>query len=514
MRFVRGKNTFLWGAFKVRGAIKGCMSMDSDGLNPKGLDENGKKKLTKIKGFNGERKYSQQCSIGYDIKDDGVPVISERMNNGCSSIKAWQKCHRKGGFKQLNIFGKNGGIVHSHLNLKKQYLYYFKPCEWTSEGKKVVLFANDLVLLGSLNDCSQQGIPQPFKYLTSTSYKMPTNLAFTNMEDNGYLYGNGDDTICNKKVFKEESGVTIATQTLEGTITHYSGTSDEFSSADETEYVAMTEAAGIAWNYVGPDQGKNDIDKLYLPGGHFLGMSCTKSQTNLKSCVNLERVCEAGAGISQRHEVIARMQNVSEDGGVSYLVPRYKHLVPTGLISGDDIMGADFRTMFATLNHNRLLSTSFDDTKGGTGYYKYDFSYMRTNGFDGSMSPFTEQDTDYNRKLEEGTDFHVENELKDQLVERGEITTQEVEDVVASSYTRTLENANRDYVMFRLGLDDLSKSSVLSKFVKNNNGMWFMPQYENSFYFYFGLKPGATALDELNKQFFSNCSNNTDTDIE
>ena len=102
------------------------------------------------------------------------------------------------------------------------------------------------MLLGSLNDCSQQGIPQPFKYLTSTSYKMPTNLAFTNMEDNGYLYGNGDDTICNKKSFLEDTGVTIASQTLEGTITHYSGTSNEFSSAEEDEYVAMTEAAGIA----------------------------------------------------------------------------------------------------------------------------------------------------------------------------------------------------------------------------------------------------------------------------
>lgn len=243
-------------------------------------------------------------------------------------------------------------------------------------------------------------------------------------------------------------------------------------------------------------------------------MSCINSETNIKSCINLERACEAGAGISQRHEVISRMEQVQSDDDTIYLVPRYKHLVPTGLISSDDIMGADFRTMFATLNHNRLLSTSFDDTKGGTGYYKYDFSYMRTNGFDGLLNQYTQQDTDYNRHLEEGTDFHVETELKNQLLARGEITQQEVDDVVASSYTRTLENANRDYVMFRLGLDDLSRTNVLSKFVKSENGMWFMPQYENSFYFYFGLKSGATALDELNKQFFSNCSNNTDTDIE
>ncbi|MBP3630546.1 MAG: hypothetical protein J6J23_03545, partial [Clostridia bacterium] len=35
----------------------------------------------------------------------------------------------------------------------------------------------------------------------------------------------------------------------------------------------------------------------------------------------------------------------------------------------------------------------------------------------------------------------------------------------------------------------------------------YLPQYENSYYFYFGLKNGATVLDEFNKQFFSECEN-------
>lgn len=323
------------------------------------------------------------------------------------------------------------------------------------------------------------------------------------MEDNAYLYGNGDDTICNKKDFKEENGATIADNTLEGTITHYSGTSEEIT--EEDEFVALTEAAGIAWNYTGPDQGEKDYEKMYQPGGHFLGMSCINSETNIKSCLNLERVCEAGAGISQRHEIISRLDTGS--GGM--IIPRYKHLVPTGLISTDDIMGGDFRIMFATLNHNRLLSTTFDDVKGGTGYYKYDFSYMRANGFDGGASGYTTQDSLYNRQLINGVDFKVE----EQYIDYDEVTEEEIYDIKNRTYTRTLENASRDYVMFRLGLDDLTNNHVLSKFVKNDNGMWYMPQYENSFYFYFGLKAGATALDELNKQFFSNCSNNTDTDI-
>ena len=45
---------------------------------------------------------------------------------------------------------------------------------------------------------------------------------------------------------------------------------------------------------------------------------------------------------------------------------------------------------------------------------------------------------------------------------------------------------------------------------------FYMPVYNNSFYFYFGLIPGATALDEFHRQFFSECKHTisgTDTKI-
>lgn len=465
MRFVRGKNTFLWGALQINSTVKGCMSNDSDGLNEKAkivsIFGNSKTEV-RVKGWRGTRYYTQQCSVGYDIPTEGIPTVSDLMPKGCGGNK--QKCHRHPGFKQTKIFGSKeygGGIVHSHLNMKKQYIYYFRPCEWLDNGARVNLFATDLVLLGSLNDCSLQGIPQAFKYLNGTSYKMPTNLALTNMEDNSYLYGNGDDTICGKNEFKENTGATIADNTLIGTIKHYSGTPEQIE--EEVEYVALTEAAGIAWNYTGPDQGEKDFDKLYQPGGHFLGLSCIHSETNLKSCINLERICEAGAGMSQRHEVMSRYDTDS----AGEAVPRYKHLVPTGLISTDDIMGVDFRTMFATLNHNRLLSTNFDDSIGGSGYYKYDFSYMRTNGFDGLVSGYTSNNTPYNRNLREGEDF----EVVDDYIRWDEVTSQEVEDVKTQTYTRTLESANRDYVMFRFGIDKIDRDTLLKKFILSKNGM-------------------------------------------
>jgi hypothetical protein len=37
-----------------------------------------------------------------------------------------------------------------------------------------------------------------------------------------------------------------------------------------------------------------------------------------------------------------------------------------------------------------------------------------------------------------------------------------------------------------------------------------LPRYENSFYFYFGLKVGKTAIDKFNSQFFAECYNSED----
>src|SRR5690606_29795818 len=74
------------------------------------------------------------------------------------------------------------------------------------------------------------------------------------------------------------------------------------------------------------------------------------------------------------------------------------------------------------------------------------------------------------------------------------------------TYTRTIENGSVDYYKFRMGLEDLSLNEQAKRFLIVNNG-YSLPQYENSFYFYFGLRNGSTAFDEFNKQFFSVCEN-------
>lgn len=493
MRFVRPKRTFLFGLIKIRQKIKACMDDTSI--------------------FNKTRYYVQQCALSYK-KDKDKLYTDITTYNGCVSTKPTdkkQKCHKRNGKVKYGIFGGsksgkvagNGGIVHENETMRGEYVYYLKPCEWRRQdgNKKVNLFANDIVLLGSLLDCNLYGIPQAFKYLTSSSYIMPTNLALTNMDDDGYLYADDKGTICNNTGNTLDSGLTVTQvdNSFKGLVDYYSVSQEplEYGRTEGDDLgevyddsIPITEAAGIAWNYTGPGQGKKSeyVNKsLYMPGGHFLGISCTNSETNIKTCVNLERICEIGSNMSQRREEVRKIVGTTNEF-------QYRYFVPTGLIANDEVNGSSFRSMFATMNHKRLLCENRFDEK--TGYPIYDFIYLRTNGFDGSLKNKI-KNVEWNKQLN----------IIDESSEFPDIKKDVNYDYNETDYTntRTIEELKQDYYKFRLGLDNLSDEEQIKKFLKYDGTSVSLPQYENSFYFYFGLRDGATAFDEFLKQFFSVC---------
>ena len=506
MRVVRKKKTFLFGLIKIKQKIKGCM--DDTGI------------------FNKTRYYIQQCALRYKKDNNGL-YTKINNTNGCSDGQYInkQKCHTLSGRKYYPILGGykggnkvgNGGIVHENSTILNEYVYYFKPCEWGTNNRKTLLFANDIVLLGSLNDCSMYGIPQAFKYLKSSTYIMPTNLALTNMDDEAYLYATPDGTICSTSSNFETSGMAQITPSFTNEEAYYSklsgderrliyGQSDGDDSTNTgivdiyADTIPLTEAAGISWNYTGPGQGEKSTDvskSLYMPGGHFLGISCFNSETNIKSCINLQRVCEMGSNISQRREEVREITQTDENGE-EYKI-KYRYFVPTGLISNDEINGDDFRTMFATMNSKRLLcEDGFIDEK--TGYPFYKFTYMRNTGFGGELSEQIKNDDSWNKQLTIEDEYSnltgtIARDINYDDQESGE------------TYTRTLETTNLDYYMFRFGLESLSDIEQKQHFLWQSPETGLaLPQYENSFYFYFGLRDGATAFDEFNKQFFSVCS--------
>ena len=496
MRYIRPKKTFLGIRF-AKAKTRGCMDN------------------TRI--FAKTRRYTQQCSMGYKISNNGMytsvnnPIATNATNR---KIKKSNNFHKKSGFNQVTIFGKNGGVCHEHTTSRKQNVYYMKPCEWKGNSK-VNLFATDIILLGSLKSCDENGLPQAFKYLSSTSYIMPTNLALTNMETNGPLYTNNNGTICagnsqqllTDDTLGDDKGVSVLSPNM-GIVSEleaYSKTGDEnidtqYEGNELSDIIPLTEAAGISWDYTGPGQGEIDKSLMYYPGGHFLGLSCVNAQSNIKSCVNLTRICEVGTVMSQRKEDIAFIDN---NGKITYV-----YTAPTGVISGDDINGEDFRTMFATMNQNRLQATKFNPE---TGYYYYDFSFLKPIYFDGTFKNVVEKGNKvYNTTIELPTE---DKRLLNKYGISYKNDFEEIDSNNVSTQTKTKEYESKDYYSFRFGLDnsELNKNSFLQKikFLKTEGNYKYLPQYENSYYFYFGMKAGASAIDEFNKQFFSVCDTTT-----
>ena len=499
VRYVKPKSKFLgitWSKEKVRG----CMD------NPKI--------------FSRTRRYVQQCSIGY-TKDvvDGKSIFTNVPSPNFSgeddpNIRKSNRIHKKSGFRKVGIFGHNGGICHEGTTLRNQNVYYLKPCEEINTNK-VNLYATDLILLGSLNDCDENGIPMAFKHLSSTSYLMPTNLALTNMETDGELFGKDGSVVCTGGQSQlnardaETKGVATVRKTFKDEANAYSGGGFdiEVGNGEQDGYVdtiPLTEAAGISWNYTGPGQGEIQKDKMYYPGGHFLGLSCVNSQSNIKSCINLQRICEGGANMSQRREDVSGMYG--NDLEITYSVP-------TGFISGNDIVDADFRSMFATLNSKRLIATKRNPN---TGYMYYDFMFSRPINFDGSFkNVVSDSGSYYNRKI-----VVTEEDLSGVIsgAEIGSVNPDFDPNETQNTQTNTKERTSLYYYMFRFGYteeDDITNNLYglqRKKFLlqdDDNSGRLQLPQYENSFYFYFGLNYGSTALDEFNKQFFSQCETMT-----
>lgn len=408
--------------------------------------------------FLNSRRYVQQCSLEYK----GSTFENMRLTSpiGCGNKK--QKCHKKSGRKSVKIFGENkGGIIKRQKTIKGQDVYYLKPCENVNE-KKCNLYATDIILLGNINKCNIYGIPSVFDEMPSSTYQLPPVLLQTNMPSDGPLYGSNGFNKCssNKKV----DGVTP----IEQNFTAYEKWSmNEEKIDDKTEY-AVAEISGIDWGVnLGPKI--NDYSGIFNPGGHFLSIGCGNAKVNIKSCTNLSRVCELGVTLSQRQAIPSYKENVD---GTNTLT--YEYLAPTGLISKDEIIDNNFRKIFATLNHNRLATK-----QNKYGQQEYVFTPLQPNNFNGDL---------YGRVVYKKYNDNLENNTI----------------INPYAYIRDLEFNSIDYQLFRFGINNI-KDKINNKFLFKNGSSYFLPVYENSFYFYYGLKKGATALDIFLSEYYAKC---------
>lgn len=350
---------------------------------------------------------------------DGSSVTAyHQVDANVDCGKGGKKCHERTFAQSVQ-----NGVVRTKETMLGQTAYYYRAVEYNSDYDDVtLLFATDIVLLGSLNDCDLNGIPQFFKSLESTTYNAPTDILFTDTEISV------DDT---------GEAVTLTSST-------------------------HTEATGADWGNLNSydecgKQGKDD------DGGLFYGIGCNSIELKPKSCFNLSRICEFGVTLDNVKKIANLSKLAASTSGSSDT--SYDNLIPDGFVSFDELYQHDERSKFATLNGNRLR-TRLNETNG---LREYDFRHYYMMNFDGGMKAImTKELGGCSKSYGKNADF---------------------------------ETFDKDYFLFRMGETPYFYGNKRNGPVIDKR----MPRYENSFYFYFGLKSGKTAIEKFNSQYFAPC---------
>jgi hypothetical protein len=483
MRNITKKHSYLWGFIKFGGEVKACTENKS------------RRNINLV----------QQCGLAYSSNSGEFMQVTNPV--GCKKTKKKKtreklRCHKASSVRKKYGIFTNGGLVHSEKTIKDQYVYYFKPVDMGS-SQIVRLLSTDIILLGTLNNCDKLGITGDLTELVASTYQMPPNLALTDsdLEGNDFESKLGDG----KKIEMTLIGSKARVNELKlgGCYVGINPTEEDAN---------YTEIAGISWTYTGPLQDENvptaESTNMFNPGGHFLGITCRNSSTTIKTCVNLTRICEHGIWMSQRQEL--NIPNPTTPTSAANAFLPYA-TVPSGVISKDEISDTNYRRLFASLNKNRLRTKINPET----GYPVYDFEYVNPTNFNGELRGRIYKDTTdasyFNRYIKEVNTEHYSEFIDDDYYLVGEKTVVSIDP--EKQIMRTGEFSDSEYMKFRFGLTDadfdsngnVKASARNSRFLIKDSGTVSFPMFDNSFYFYFGLKHGSTALDEFKKTYYANC---------
>jgi len=510
MRVIRPKKKFFFNLFTRKAKDTYCNASRS----PKGrglkiyqpcapireLDDNNRESLPPLfNGYQGAAYNPNGLGGGgghiYMHTNRWLDITDYYMGIGNESNGYRFKSHKK----TIGMLKTDNGIIVERETKLGQYVYYYSCGEYQEarggaypfqSGTDVIktLFATDIVLLGSLDKCDSDGVPQFFKELPSTTYNMPPSLLSLDYEvdDTGDIPNsvNSTDEDRNDDIMEA-----IKPETLH---TEYSGADWGDSSYDlhydNRPYHPFTlfpsgydwTIGGMIRNIINFTHGNTTrpISIPVIPGGEqfdngglFYGITCNSSYVKPKSCINLSRQCEFGVTLDQSIDIPGDLTRVENDNS-------YGLLLPDGFISYDEIANHDGRSMFATMNYD-LLKYRFDER---TGYKKVDFRHKTVDNFDGSLSRLMKNEHGGYGNPSPNERNYVDN--------------------------YKLETASRDYLNFRFGDKNVNYYRINGRFLGKPVDKR-IPQYRNSFYFYFGLKEGKTAIDRFKAEYYGTCPANS-----
>lgn len=249
---------------------------------------------------------------------------------------------------------------------------------------------------------------------------------------------------------------------------------DKDKDVNDSEDSGTTLTTGMDWNHDGAKQSPK------FSKGLLMDLGCTYANTKPKSCINVERLSELGVNPDMTYEMPYSVEGASDI--------RYGTINADGFITKYELDDMENRAMFATMNHIGFIPQAYQDSieayttqviDKNTGYLIPKFKYIYPVDFDG--------------RLQVSMDLYKNGFEQAMFDERDE-----------------------SYLTFRLGAEsnknkDNNSEGRIRHFYHYDDSLllYDMPLYNNSFYFYFGIKKGSTAIDKFNQMFYSPCFKNT-----
>jgi hypothetical protein len=249
------------------------------------------------------------------------------------------------------------------------------------------------------------------------------------------------------------------------------GTENASSDIGEGEDSGTTITTGMDWGARGSKQTPT------YKTGLFLDLACTYASTRLKSCVNVERLSELGVNLDMSY-------NMSYSNGGNGI---QRGIIDSdGFITKYELDDMENRSAFATLNHIGFVPQAYQDSISGyttqvedenTRYLVPKFKFIFPTDFDGRL---------------QGSMTRYRNGFEQAM----------------------FDESDEAYLTFRLGAESNDNSrnghyyGRTRHFYHAEHNVYRMPLYNNSFYFYFGINKGNTAIDKFNNLFLADCVQN------
>jgi hypothetical protein len=364
------------------------------------------------------------------------------------------------------------GIVNLFTDKNENEHFYYRPYHI---DKRFRLYTTDLILLGSLNDCDLDGIFQLHQYLPPSSYNLPS------MAKEIYVIEDEDED-GNIKINEGGGGNSTESENDEDRYKNFSG---------------PLSATGANW---GKGQGRNNVDQRLgennyhydrRSAGLFVGIGCTDSHTTNKSCVNVKRICEVGVDLDYSFEKYYSCEQLIKEGKIEGEEPL--PIVADGFISKDEIIdGLEVRQMFATLNSHRLTYKNIVEKYG---YKTYWFEYLYPENFDGKMG----NEGTFNYKWAASNSPVTRVKSKSGIW--SDITGEGAPDPQFKDRVNFKDEwFDKYYFQFRYGAPKIDPVYHFydTKWLRGDRTI-------NSFYFYFGITPGNTAIEQFWQKFWGTC---------